>query len=185
MSPASSNRLALFHGYTPGSRRRLVPPFLLTLYLLLTFGPVLVLTWEALGTPTAGFAFGGRHLGLLLKSVGYAGLVSVLTMSLALPAAALLWRLSGRIALVWRIAALSTLAVPPYIHAFAWNSLLGLPAGTLGGWLPAIWVQSLAMFPLALGICLVGLDSIRRDYFEAARVVQADSAAFTRSQSSG
>jgi iron(III) transport system permease protein len=177
VSPASSPRLPLFHAFAPGGRRRVMPPTLLALYLLLALGPVLFLIWEGFAGP-ARIAFGTRHLTLLLKSVAYAASVSGLTLSLALPAAALLWRLSGKKALVSRIAALSTLAVPPYIHAFAWNAALGLPAGTAGGWLLAVWVQSMAMLPLALGVCTVGLDSVRRDYFEAARVARSDTSAF-------
>jgi iron(III) transport system permease protein len=77
--------------------------------------------------------------------------------------------------------ALIFLPLPPSIHALAWmaavqglNTLLaslGMPEIRLMGWAATLWVQFMALLPLAVGICLVGLHTLDPDALEAGEML--------------
>ena len=173
----------------------------LLLFALVTLGPLLALPvqevgqaagpgweWLSLALPV------GRRAALLLHSVGLAAAVAAGGMALGILAAATLWQWpKGRHASAaargrWFLLALAL--VPPYVHALAWSSAaaaanallerLGLPAVAFQGWLPSWWVQVMALAPIAVGLALIGLESVDPAMIEAARLARSDMAAFVR-----
>ena len=161
----------------------------LLVFLLVVFGPLLGLlaqagaspaNWSALALPT------GRRAGLLVNSVGLAASVAVAGLALGILAASVLWRWPAR--LRWLLLALAP--IPPYVHALAWSSIasrvnsvlqgLGLPAIAFQGWIATWWVQLISYLPIAVGLALVGLESVEPAMIEAARLVRSDVKAFVQ-----
>jgi len=154
---------------------------------LACLGPLLVLLygalaalpqhpdWLLLALPT------GRRAGLLVNSLELAGGSALAGMTVGFLAALALWRMPGRAARLLRGMALIFLPLPPSIHALAWmaaaqglNTLLaslGMPEIRLMGWAATLWVQFMALLPLAVGICLVGLHTLDPDALEAGEML--------------
>jgi iron(III) transport system permease protein len=145
----------------------------LLLYSLVVFLPLLALAGQAvelLASGGAGGLFNARQVSLLARSAGMAAGVALLTTLLGTLAAVILWRRGG--AVRWLLFLLAPL--PPYIHALAWMTLaarLGFPASGEG---LSIWVQTLALLPLATALALVGLDAVESGLVEAGRLARAD-----------
>ncbi len=163
----------------------------LAVYLAFVMGPVLVLAvltiqalldghldWLQLAVPS------GRRLSLLLGSVALALRVSVLSTALGWLVAVLLWsRREGPAGgAVWLV--LPLIALPPYVHALAWYALedalgvflapWGLSMGLLEGQRAALWVETAAFAPLALGCAWLGLWGIDGDLVDAGRAARPD-----------
>ncbi len=129
------------------------------LALLVSMASVPSSDWLSLALP-----LGGRGI-LLLRSVALSAGSSLLATAVGLLAALRLWRVpsQARTALTW--GALAFAAIPPYIHALVWSHILG-PAG----WPAALWVQAAWFAPVALALCLAGLDGADPELFDAARL---------------
>ncbi len=124
---------------------------------------------------------------LLLKSVSYAASVTGGAALIAIGAASLIWTWNIRASRIATLALLSMIAIPPYLHALAWQSLTGLVNDLSGlarfrfaGWGAAWWSQMMAMTPVATGLALLGLFSVDRAHFETGRLVAADFTVFNK-----
>jgi len=167
--------------------------FIRIVFLFVVFGPILVLVfnviqklgtghwdWLALAFPT------GRRLALFARSLGFAISVTAGATIIGLLAGLYFWNQSGKgnKFLCWL--ALVFIAVPPYVHALTWMSAFNgleiifrrfnLPAIALEGWGGALWVQMMALVPVALGMTLLGVETIDPDHLDAARLARPDSA---------
>jgi len=160
-------------------------------FLVTVFAPVIALLASAVqdagGGQTSWLSLAipwGRCGLLLLRSVVLAGAVAAAALVWGFLAATILWRWqTGRKAwLRWLLLALAP--VPPYVHALAWSAAAGAASHALQGllgvsltgstFLSSWWVQVMAFLPLAIGLCLVGLESVDMTLIEAGRVLQDD-----------
>ncbi|RPI31827.1 MAG: hypothetical protein EHM70_10545 [Chloroflexota bacterium] len=151
-------------------------------YLVLVFGPVLALAYEAVFVPGSagdgGWALvipSGRRLGLMLNSLGLAAAVALVGMLLGGLVALFLiqWNRGAWVYLRWLALVLAPL--PLYVHALAWSTSLPLQ-----GWLGSVWVQVMGLAPVAVGITLVGLASVEPLLVDAARLARSDMAGLRR-----
>ncbi len=112
----------------------------------------------------------------LLFSLG----VILFGLLIAIPAASILVDIEGRKGELLRLLAVSPLAVPPYIHALAWQQWLqslGLPTG---GDVVALWVETLARLPLLLAATLVGFAYLNPMANSATRIYANPSRGFLK-----
>ncbi len=138
-------------------------------------------TWALLNERTAR---------LWVQSVAYGAAVALGGVILAMLAASALWQIPGRAQqrLRWFFLALAPL--PSGLHALAWISAagwLGALANAAGiqqlsyrGWGWLIWVQIMALSPLAVGLALLGLQRMPGELWDAARLVSSPWKAFWR-----
>ena len=134
--------------------------------------------WLALALPQ------GRRLGLLAQSFGLAAGVAAGGMFVGLLVALQLWQWRSPVASRLRWAFLLLAPLPPAIHALAWSNLAatfnqflrhqGLAELPFRGWGASWWVQVMALLPIAIGLALVGLESVDSDLVEAGRLLQPD-----------
>jgi iron(III) transport system permease protein len=140
--------------------------------------------WLALTLPQ------GRRLTLFLRSISLASGVAVGGLILGILAGMLMWRWRKGPLSILRWFLLVLVPVPPYIHALGWsaffvklNALLssaGLPQITFRGWIASWWVQLMALAPIAIGLALIGFESIDSELIDAARISRKDFTAFKR-----
>lgn len=126
----------------------------------------------------------GRRLTLLFRSLGLAMAVSISGLILGLAVALFIWRWREGPLSILRWFLLILVPLPPYLHALGWsaffveiNALLtssGLPQIVFRGWIASWWVQLMALAPIAIGLCLIGLESIDARLIDAARVIRTD-----------
>ena len=126
----------------------------------------------------------GRRLGLLAQSFGLAAGVTAGGMFVGLLIALQLWQWRSPMASRLRWAFLLLAPLPPAIHALAWSNLAaifnqflrhqGLAELPFRGWGASSWVQVMALLPIAIGLALVGLESVDSDLVEAGRLLQPD-----------
>ena len=118
----------------------------------------------------------------LLSSLVYTFLFSlgviVLGLLIAIPAASILVDTGGRRGEMLRLLAVSPLAVPPYIHALAWQQWFGSLGLPTGGDMVALWVEALARLPLLLAATLVGFAYLNPIANSATRIYADPSRAF-------
>lgn len=126
----------------------------------------------------------GRRFDLLLNSLATALSVAVLSALLGWVVAAALWSRSraGTPTLVWL--ALPLAAVPPYVYALTWFSLLtrvvqpmramGFSPEPLYGWLGYICVGVATYAPLGLAFAWLGLRAVDPLLIEVGRCVRSD-----------
>jgi iron(III) transport system permease protein len=163
----------------------------IAVYICIALGPTLFLLlrgfsrlrdgnweWLRLLAPT------GRRFDLLQNSFGTALSVAVVSAVLGLLAAGSLWWGREKVgsSLLWLVLPLA--AIPPYVHALTWFSLitridgplrsLGVSTEMLYGWLGCIWVGVATYAPLALGFAWLGLRAVDPQLIEAARTVRSD-----------
>lgn len=132
----------------------------------------------------------GRRLTLLLRSIGLALGVSVGGLILGLLVALFMWRWRRGPLSIFRWFLLVLVPIPPYLHALGWSAFFvkvnvllsssGLPQITFRGWFASWWVQVMALAPIAIGLCLIGLESIDSRLIDAARVQRMDFDGFRR-----
>jgi iron(III) transport system permease protein len=168
-----------------------------SLFLLFVLGPVLVLGYKGLESILGGemdwlalILPQGRRLTLLLRSVGLAAGVAFGGLVLGIPVAMLLWRYRSGPRAILRWLLLILVPIPPYLHALGWsaffikvNDLLstsGLPVIAFRGWFASWWVQLMALLPIAIGLTLIGLESIDSRLIDAARMARVDFDVFRR-----
>ncbi len=165
--------------------------FLLFIFIIVVFGPLLALVLEAAQYSLRGsndwfelLVPAGRRLTLLIHSLELAAGVALSCMIIGLLAAIALWNWRTGILSYLRWFLLAMTPIPPYIHALAWSSAiatlgsaieqLGFAGMSLTGWIGAWWVQFLAMLPVAVGFSLLGLESVEMTMIEAARLMRSD-----------
>jgi iron(III) transport system permease protein len=150
---------------------------LFCVYLLLVYSPLAALLASA---GPLSLDLSARRVALLGHTTLYAGAVSTLAMMIGVPAATFLrrrTRLSER-TLVTVLVAL--VALPPYIHALAWNRILS-PAAAFGGGAPAaVFCHAMALVPLSVLLSLLAFDAIPQELMDAARVFQSGGSIFRR-----
>ncbi|MFT4174441.1 MAG: ABC transporter permease subunit, partial [Rhodocyclaceae bacterium] len=144
-SPATSPR-----GMAGALRRRLTAPWLSALAIVVALLALMPLGFVAWATVTAGWA---QAVSLLIRPrVALLFVNTLLLVALTVPACAALgialaW-LTERTALpgrrLWRLLVTAPLAVPAFMHSYAWISL----APGMHGLLAAVLVSTLAYFPL-------------------------------------
>lgn len=121
---------------------------------------------------------GARRAQVLAASIGFALAVAALASAAGIAAALYCWRRDSSLANVARYAALLSAPIPPYLHALAWlplcAALPGRGAGSISGWISAIWVQMLAVLPFCFGLAYFALQSLDQRTLEAARVYGSD-----------
>jgi len=161
------------------------------LYVAVVFGPLVALLFVSIRSTVLGdvgvaalVVPTGRRLHLLWNSLVYAGAVATGGMLLGTLAALRLWRVKPGLwsSARWLVVALA--AIPPYMHALAWTTAVSsvssvlAPGGGSGamlqGWVGAWWVQTMALLPLAVGLALIGLESIDPKLLEAGRMQRGD-----------
>jgi iron(III) transport system permease protein len=165
---------------------------LLFLFVLLVTSPLIGLCLELLhallsGTPalSAPLLFSSRRLGLLLASIGLAAAVAGTGILLGILVVSFLWRISRTTLTAFLLALLALAAVPPYIHALTWSSLIGYLAGSLPGltatgWGISFWVELAALLPLATLLSWIAFVSVDISLVEAGRVFRSDWETFVR-----
>lgn len=180
----------------PGFFERLEPERILISFILaLLFYPLIQLVVSsavdaATGTADVWLVFPvGRHVGLLINSIGLAGSVALTVTILGfLGGTLLLGEDSGVLGwLKWVL--LLTAPVPPYIHALTWSTFVRLlkeMLGTSGDWIQltgfpmSFSVNVLAYLPLGVGLALVGLSLVEKPAVEVARMVRGDFEVLTK-----
>ncbi|MBN2334166.1 iron ABC transporter permease, partial [Candidatus Bathyarchaeota archaeon] len=126
----------------------------------------------------------GRRLGLFMKSLGLSAAVSVAGTALGVLAGSLLWEYGDGPASRLRWWFLALAPVPPYIHALSWMTAASFLSTRLGvkvlssGWGMSFWVGLMAYLPYAVGLTLIGLNSVETPAVEAARTVHGDGRVF-------
>ncbi|MFC2101909.1 ABC transporter permease [Bacteroidota bacterium] len=152
---------------------------------LILFGPLIALLAETIvlqiHDPGEGLSLilpTGRCATLFLRTIGLGLSVSLTGMVAGVMIASVLWRWNrGKVRqLRWLILVFA--AIPPYIHALAWTSLISPVA--MNGWWASWWVQLMSFLPIAAGLALVGLESVNRRLFNAARVIRSDTDTFRK-----
>lgn len=164
-------------------------PWLLSGVLL--FGPLAALVGVAgetlLREPSDALSLAlpaGRQAALLLRSVALSACVAFLDLALGVLFVCAAWRLNRRLAWV-RWLPLVMLAIPPYIHALAWNALvyrLTLWLGVVppqGFWM-SVWVMAMALLPAGVGVALAGLETVSPALVDAARIQNDDTTVLRR-----
>lgn len=154
----------------------------LPLLLLLTFTINTTLTdgrdWQSLVLP------GGRRLTLLLQTLAFALSVAVIGTGIGFLGAGALHFTQNRRLRQLAAVMIPSAAIPPHIHAMAWNALLlgingllreaGLPRIPDQGFFISGWVQMMALLPFSLGILLLGMRGMPAELLEASRVSADD-----------
>lgn len=142
------------------------------------FGPLLALLWAAGEAVAQGHADWlllalplGRRATLLLRSLALAAGVALLDMTLGVLLVSASWRWR-RPWLRWLPLAL--LALPPTIHALAWNEVLTRLGVRLAGPWVSLWVSAMALLPVGVGLALVSLETVARPLVDAARTCRRD-----------
>ncbi|MDQ2090076.1 ABC transporter permease [Marimonas arenosa] len=165
------------------------------LWALIAIGPLAALSATAFASMAdvlemAAYLIGRRWLGLLAKSIVLAGAVS--TLAVALAVALVRWTRSapGRVPKRLVYLPLLLLLVPPYLHATAWISAgvtvqnglvqIGLQLPSVPGMIGVVWMQLVAVFPVALGFTLVGFRMTDPALTEAGRVFASDLVVFRK-----
>lgn len=177
--PLHSARIEVWHGLG------------LLAFVFFVFGPVVVLcgsvaqrvltghsAWLLLAIPA------GRRLALLARSLGLAAGVATGGLVLGILVASVLWqwRTGPGSYLRWFVLALAPM--PPYVHALAWSTFAyeasswlqhgGVPGIPFRGWFGSWWTQVMALLPIAIGLSLIGLESVDLDLIDAARLLRPD-----------
>lgn len=142
------------------------------------FGPLLALLWAGVEAIAQGHADWlllalplGRRAALLLRSLALAAGVALLDMTLGVLLVSASWRWR-RPWLRWL--SLALLALPPYIHALAWNEALSFLGVRLAGPWVSLWVSAMALLPVGVGLALVSLETVARPLVDSARTCQPD-----------
>lgn len=163
----------------------------LLVFAVIVFGPLLVLVAESGQSLLAGNSEWltlaipmGRRLVLLIRTLGLAASVAAGGIVLGILVGSILWRWHSGLGSYLRWLVLVLAPVPPYVHALAWSSCintvnstlrgLGWPDIPLRGWMGSWWVQLMALAPMAVGLALVGLESVEPALIDAARVMCPD-----------
>lgn len=158
----------------------------LIVFVLVTFAPLAALFYEMahkfMAMPGAWLDLvvpGGRRLALLLRSAGLAAAVAACASVLGiLTASVLIYWNTGRAGRLRWLAVVPAL-LPSYVHAMAWDTFffrLSQLANSVGlsiqinGWLAAWWVQVMALLPIAVGLSLLSLETVKPKLIEAALV---------------
>jgi iron(III) transport system permease protein len=151
----------------------------------LVFGPLAALVLDAAVTGLHGPILpGGRQFALLLRTLAFgSGVAATATVS-GFAAGIRLWQWRRPVSAQIRWFAPFMIMVPPYVHALAWSSafnslnrllvLLGLQPVPFQGWFAALWVNSMALCPIALGMTLLGLESVDIGLVESGRIMKPD-----------
>ena len=134
--------------------------------------------WLLLAIPT------GRRLWVFLRSLEMSASAAVIDILLGVLVACACWGWSRRFAWL-RWLPLALIALPPYIHALAWNDVVQEISTRLGtarpaGELLSVWVMAMSLLPVGIGLALVSLESVARPLVDAARTSRDDQAVFWR-----
>jgi iron(III) transport system permease protein len=113
---------------------------------------------------------GSRAGLLLLNSLLFSSGAILLGLLLAIPAASILMDISGRGGHLLRILAVAPIAVPPYLHAMAWQRLSEAAGVSASGIGVAFWVETSARLPLLMAAVLIGLHVADAGSRDAARI---------------
>ena len=142
------------------------------------------------GPTSAVMALSARQLGLLIRTVLFAGSVSAATVVVGVLAAGVLWQWTKSPGVWLRWLVLPLITIPPFVHAGAWinafqagGDLLNrfhLNAPQLGGWTGAGFVEVMAYLPVTTGLALLGLASVSPSLVNAARIQHGSTAVFFR-----
>lgn len=171
---------------------------LLAVFLLLVFSPLFVLFVDlgayglAGGISRAALASSAARRGiLLLNSIRLSAAVAIAAMIIGTLVATVMWTWYKKSHLHLRWLTVIFAAMPPYIHALAWNSTVtslnaaaasrfGAALPSFSGWSAAWWVQVMALLPLAVGLALVGLETVDPYLIEAGRMGRSDGTVLAR-----
>jgi iron(III) transport system permease protein len=173
------------------AKQRKLSLLILILYSLLVLSAILVLaasSFKALLNGNADLVLLalplGRRFGLLVHTILFAMLVSLISLLIGSICAIKLWTWSSKKALWILILFFSFIVIPPYIHALSWMALinninnwlnpLGLSISSLSGWHGSILVQVSALTPLALICAWFGYRMIDPELIEIGRSIRAD-----------
>ncbi len=126
----------------------------------------------------------GRQATLLFRSVALSACVVCIDLTLGVLFVCTAWRLTRRLGWV-RWLPLVTLAIPPYIHALAWNALiyhltLWMGVAPPSGFWMSVWVMAMALLPVGIGVALTGLETTSPALVDAARLYNDDTTVFRR-----
>jgi iron(III) transport system permease protein len=160
-------------------------------FIVIVFGPLFALVVNLgqtlLGSDSSWLELpypGGRQIDLLIRSVTLSACVALASMLLGILAGSSLWRWQKGAVGYLRWLVLLIVVIPPYVHALGWisaanavNSVMqsiGLPKISLGGWFASWWVQIMALSPIAVGMTLIGFESVEPALIEAAQVMRQD-----------
>jgi len=136
------------------------------------------LDWLLLAIPS------GRQLGILIRSLAISASAAAIDIILGVLITCACWGWSRRFAWL-RWLPLVFIALPPYVHALAWNEILQPLSARWGAFLPvgeisSVWVMAMSLLPLGIGLALVGLESVTRPLVDAARISTDDQGVFWR-----
>jgi iron(III) transport system permease protein len=151
----------------------------------IVFGPLAALALDTIRTGLQSPLFPtGRQAGLLLRTLVFGGGVAAMATIAGFAAGTRLWHWRRPISVRIRWLAPFMIIVPPYVHALAWSSafnalnellvLVGLQPIPFQGWFAAWWVNSMALCPIAIGMTLLGLESVDIELVESGRIMKPD-----------
>lgn len=107
---------------------------------------------------------------LLLHTVFFSLCVVLLGLFISIPAALMLANIPGKMGYFIRLTAVSTIAVPPYLHALAWQQLFQKIDFVTSGDIAALWVETLVRLPVFLSFILLGFNSVNSNSTDMAYV---------------
>ncbi len=167
------------------------------LFGMFTIGPIIVLMlnsiqivseghleWLALCIPY------GRRLKLLIHSILLSTGIAVGGMIIGIVVGSVLWQWRNGYKSYLRWLLLLMAPIPPYVHALAWTSIvrsintllvpLGFNGISLQGWSGSLWVGLMSLLPIAIGLVLIALESVKSDLMEVGRLMVDDTTCFTK-----
>jgi iron(III) transport system permease protein len=159
-------------------------------FIFLVFSPVIGLVAEGIRVvlsgsldPVPSLMLSTRRAGLLFTSICFSAFVAATGILIGIFASTFIWRVPRSVASVILLLLLAMACIPPYIHALVWIDILGtihnvFPFCPVSGWLPAVWVDLLAVLPLAVFLSFIALASVDIRLIDAARVSRSDMTVF-------
>lgn len=113
---------------------------------------------------------GEGALELFLNTILFSLSVTIAGLSIAVLSASILANIGGKKGQVLRLIAVSPIAIPPYLHAMAWQHFLQSLGLSSQGDLVAFWVEMLARLPLLVAAALVGFAYLNPMVRDAGRI---------------
>ncbi len=148
----------------------------------LLLSPLLALVISAISDPSAfDTAFPGKGAMILLaKTLFFSFSVALVGLFIAVPTASILANIDGKKGQILRLLAVSPIAIPPYLHALAWQRFFQSLGVSSEGDIIALWVEVLARLPILVAAALVGFAYLSPVVRDASKIYSDPALGFFR-----